>query len=150
MSLPLSRERRELSHDHGHAHGVLTPGRPASAAYRRRLVVVLCILASIAILEVTVGFASGSLALLSDAGHVGVDVFGLAMTLAAVHAAATASRRGRRTYGLYRVEVLSTLANALLLGVVAIWVLYEAIQRFSQPPHVAGAAMIIAASIGLL
>jgi cobalt-zinc-cadmium efflux system protein len=139
-----------LSHEHGHSHGALTPGRPASAGYRRRLVAVLCILAAIAILEIVVGFASGSLALLSDAGHVAVDVFGVAMTLAAVHAAASGTRRAHRTFGLYRIEVLSTLANALLLGGVAIWVLYEAIGRFQEPPHVAGPAMIIAASIGLI
>jgi cobalt-zinc-cadmium efflux system protein len=107
-------------------------------------------LAGIAVLEIVVGFASGSLALLSDAGHVAVDVLGVAMTLAAVHAAASGTRRAHRTYGLYRIEVLSTLANALLLAGVAIWVLYEAIGRFQEPPHVAGTALIIAASIGLV
>jgi cobalt-zinc-cadmium efflux system protein len=47
------------------------------------------------------------------------------------------------------VEVLSTLGNALLLGAVAVWVLYEAIRRFATPPHVSGLAMIVAATLGL-
>jgi cobalt-zinc-cadmium efflux system protein len=135
---------------HGHSHGTANPAAPASAAYRRRLLGVLGILAAIAVLEIVVGFISGSLALLSDAGHVAVDVLGVAMTLAAVHTAATGFRGGHRTFGLYRIEVLSTLANALLLGGVAIWVLYEAINRFLHPQAVAGWAMIVAATIGLL
>jgi cobalt-zinc-cadmium efflux system protein len=110
---------------------------------------VIAILATVAALEITVGILSGSLALLSDAGHVAVDVFGVAMTLAAVHAAATTASHGRRTFGLYRVEVLTTLANALLLVAVAAWVLYEAVRRLRHPPHVAAAAMIVAATIGL-
>jgi cobalt-zinc-cadmium efflux system protein len=141
---------------HGHSHGGSsvadsTGGNvPASAAHRKRLVGVLIILACIAALEITIGFTSGSLALLSDAGHVAVDVFGIAMTLAAIHAAATATRRGQRTFGLYRIEVLSTLANALLLLGVAVWVLYEAIGRFTNPPPIAATAMIFAASAGLI
>lgn len=133
---------------HNHSHG--PPAVPASAAHRRRLVGVLAILAAIAILEIAVGFTSGSLALLSDAGHVAVDVLGIAMTLAAVQAAAIGARRGHRTFGLYRVEVLSTLANALLLGGVAAWVLYEAIGRLTNPPPVAANAMILAATAGLI
>ena len=135
---------------HGHSHATVNPAAPASAAHRGRLLGVLAILAGVAVLEIVVGLTSGSLALLSDAGHVGVDVLGVAMTLAAVHAAATGTRGGHRTFGLYRIEVLSTLANALVLGGVAIWVLYEAIRRFQHPQQVAGWAMIVAATIGLL
>ncbi len=100
-------------------------------------------------MEIIVGFASGSLALLSDAGHVAVDMLGIGMTLAAVQAAATGTRSGHRTFGLYRIEVLSTLANALLLAAVAGWVFYEAVGRFRHPHQVTGWPMIIAAAAGL-
>ena len=138
-----------MGHQHSHSPAG-TGGVPASAAYRNRLAVVLAILAGVAVLEIVTGLFSGSLALLSDAGHVAVDVLGVAMTLASVHAAAVGTRRGHRTFGLYRIEVLSTLANALLLSIVAAWVLYQAIGRFTNPPPVAAGAMIAAASAGLL
>jgi cobalt-zinc-cadmium efflux system protein len=140
---------------HGHQHGSARPAGqagpagPASARHRGRLVAVIGLLVGLAVVEVTVGLTTGSLVLLSDAGHVAVDVFGLAMTLAAVSAAARPSRKAHRTFGLYRIEVVATLANAVLLAGVAVWVLFEAVDRMRDPVPVAPLPLILTA-IGAL
>jgi cobalt-zinc-cadmium efflux system protein len=128
---------------HGHQHGVAVP---ASARHRGRLLITLGLLSVLALVEVVVGLATGSLVLLSDAGHVAVDVFGLAMTLAAVSAASRPSRSAHRTFGLYRIEVVATLANAALLAGVAIWVLLEAVGRLRHPVAVAAVPLIVTAT----
>ncbi|HEV7898136.1 MAG TPA: cation diffusion facilitator family transporter [Planosporangium sp.] len=131
---------------HGHQHGAVTP---ASARHRGRLLVTLGLLSTLALVEVVVGLTTGSLALLSDAGHVAVDVFGLAMTLAAVSAASRPSRSAHRTFGLYRVEVVVTLANAALLAGVAGWVLVEAVGRLGHPVDVAPVPLTLTALAAL-
>ena len=116
------------SHDHhdhaGHAHGV-TAGSDG-----RWLLVALLINLGFMVVEVVVGLIANSLALLSDAAHMLTDVVGLGMALAAIQFAASTRDRSA-TYGLYRLEVLASVANAFLLFGVAIYVLYEAVQRFS-------------------
>ena len=68
------------------------------------------------------------------------DVVGLGMALAAIQLAdrALAPRRRQRTFGLYRLEILAALANAVLLFGVAVYVLVEAVRRFGDPPDVLG------------
>ena len=67
------------------------------------------------VVEVVAGIATGSLALLSDAGHMLTDVLGLGMALAAIQLASRGSTRTQNTFGLYRVEILAALANSVLL-----------------------------------
>ena len=101
-------------------------------------------------LEVVVGVATSSLALLSDAGHMFTDVLGVGMSLAAITAAARGSGRSERhTFGLYRAEVLAALANAVLLGGVAVWVILAAVRRFADPPAVPGLPLALTAVAGL-
>jgi cobalt-zinc-cadmium efflux system protein len=130
---------------HGHGH----TGASASGRHVRRLWISLGILLAFLVLEVVVGFATSSLALLSDAGHMFTDVLGIGMALAAITAARGAGTSDRRTYGLYRAEVLAALANAVLLIGVAVWVLVEAVQRFADPPEVPGLPLILTAAAGL-
>ncbi|MEX2446756.1 MAG: cation diffusion facilitator family transporter [Dehalococcoidia bacterium] len=96
----------------------------------------------------TVGVAIGSLALISDAGHQLTDVVALGMALAAVSAASRASHGVHHTYGLYRLEVLAALANAVLLFGVAGFVLFSAVQRFGDPVEVPGLPMLAVALLG--
>lgn len=100
------------------------------------------------IVEVVVGLGIGSLALLSDAAHMGTDVLGLGMALAAVTLAQRPAP-SHRTWGAYRLEVLAALANGILLFGVAGYVLYEAWQRWSEPPEIPGAPLLIVAAVGL-
>lgn len=100
--------------------------------------------------EVVAGIATGSLALLSDAGHMATDAIGLGMALAAIIAADRVATSTGRTFGLYRLEILAALANAILLFAVAGYVIYEAIQRFNEPPEVLAGPMLIVAVGGLV
>ena len=99
--------------------------------------------------QVVVGVVTGSLALLSDAGHMATDALGLGMAVAAIHAASTARAHPQRTFGLYRLEIVAALVNAALLFAVAGYVAYEAISRLSDTRDVASVPVIIVGAIGL-
>jgi cobalt-zinc-cadmium efflux system protein len=107
------------------------------------------LLAAFMVVEVVGGLVSDSLALLSDAGHMLTDVLGLGMALAAIQLATRGSERRHQTFGLYRLEILAALANALLLFGVAIYVLVEAIGRFDDPPEVRSGLLLVVAGLGL-
>ena len=102
------------------------------------------------VVEAVAGVLTGSLALISDAGHMATDALGLGMALAAIVAADRASTKESRTYGLYRLEILAALANSVLLFAVAGYVLYEAFNRFSEPLEVLATPMLIVAVGGLI
>jgi len=99
--------------------------------------------------EVFAGWWTGSLALISDAGHMATDALGLGMALAAIIAADRARASGGRTYGLYRGEILAALANAVLLFAVAGYVLFEAAKRIGDPPDILTGPMVGVAIVGL-
>ena len=84
-----------------------------------------------------------ALALLSDAGHMFTDVLGIGMALAAITAARRAAGDPQRTFGLYRLEVLAALANAVLLSGVAVYVLIEAVRRLGDPPAVSAGPVLV-------
>lgn len=130
----------------GHDHVSATS---AAGRHKRPLLLALTITAAFMVVEVVVGFATGSLALIGDAGHMLTDVAGLGMALAAIQVAES-SRNPRRTYGLFRLEVLASLANAVLLFAVAGYVLFEAARRFADPPEVPGFPLLVVAVIGLV
>ena len=134
----------------GHGHGIDVAAGSASGRHVRRLAISLGVLVVFLVLEVVVGFTTGSLALLSDAGHMFTDVLGVGMALAAITAARGSRSSDRRTFGLYRAEVLAALANAVLLFGVAAWVLFEAVQRVSDPPAVPGLPLMLTAAAGLV
>ena len=102
------------------------------------------------VVEAVAALATGSLALLSDAGHMFTDVLGIGMALAAITATRRATGDPQRTFGLYRLEVLAALANAVLLSGVAVYVLIEAVRRFGDPPEVPAGPMLAVAVLGLL
>jgi cobalt-zinc-cadmium efflux system protein len=129
-------------HDHGHSHD---HGHGASPG---RLRIALAATACIAVFELCGGFASGSLALISDAAHVTMDVVALAIALlASLHAQRPATIK--QTFGYARLEILGALANGGLLFGVTIAIAIEAVQRFMHPVEPEGALMIVVAAIGL-
>ena len=101
------------------------------------------------VVEIVGGLLTGSLALLSDAGHMATDALGLGMALAAITAARHGSATDTRTYGLYRLEILAALANAVLLFGVAGYVLFEAYERLADPPEIRSGPMLVVAAGGL-
>lgn len=122
---------------------------PASQAHRERLNVVFVLTAVYLVAEVVGGILTGSLALLADAGHMFTDVAGLGLALVAIRFAARPASP-TRTYGFYRAEILAALTNAVILVFVSFYVVYEAYQRFQNPPPVQSTAMLVVASIGLV
>ena len=124
---------------HGHGHGASTT---------RAFAVVTLINLAYTALEAGYGFATNSLALLSDALHNLGDVLGLAL---AWGAAVIAKRppTARHTYGWRRATLLSPLANALLLVAFSGALGWEAIRRFSSPPDIPALPVIIVAAIGI-
>jgi cobalt-zinc-cadmium efflux system protein len=126
----------------GHAHGT-------GQRHGHRLWAALVLLAVLMLVEAATALITGSLALLSDAGHMFTDVLGIGMALAAITAARRAGRDPQRTFGLYRLEVLAALGNATLLFGVAVYVLVEAVRRFTAPPEVLASPMLVVAVVGL-
>ncbi len=141
---PLGREDLSLDTDTGHLEHHLGH----TGAHGHFLWAVLLTL-SFAVIEAVAGWWSGSLALLSDAGHMVTD--SSALGLAAL--AAWLARRppsSRHTYGLVRLEILAALFNGLLmLGLIG-WIAWESVQRLAAPQLVLGDAVMLVAGIGLI
>ncbi len=132
-----------MSHDHA------VTAR-AGARHKGRLVVVFVLVVVFMVVEFVAGILTNSLALISDAGHMATDALGLGMALAAIVAASRTGNKAHHTYGLYRLEILAALANAVLLFAVAGYVLYEAYRRLGDPPEVLSGAMLVVAILGLI
>ena len=139
-----------MSDQDAHAHGSAADAVHAGAAHTRRLAISFVLIGVFFVVELVAGVLSNSLALLSDAGHMFTDVLGLGMALAAIQAARRRQADATRTFGLYRLEILAALANAVLLFGVALYILYEAIGRLSDPPEVMGTPMLVVAVLGLI
>ncbi|MFN2529383.1 MAG: cation diffusion facilitator family transporter [Candidatus Baltobacteraceae bacterium] len=116
---------------------------------RARLQLALALTALVAVIEFWGGWRAHSLALLSDAIHVCMDVFALAIALAATIAAARPATH-RQTFGFGRIEVLAALANGTLLFAATILIAVEAVRRFGAPVEPLGNVMTAVAAIGLV
>ena len=128
---------------HDHSHAVVTEGNA------RKLTIALMLTMTFLIIEVIAGLITQSLALLSDAAHMFTDAAALAIALAAIQIAKRPADN-KRTFGYQRFEILAALFNASMLFFVAMYILYEAYQRFTQPPEIQSLGMLIVASIGLI
>ncbi|MBS0657240.1 MAG: cation transporter [Verrucomicrobia bacterium] len=124
--------------------------RDSSAAHVSRLKLALVLTGSFLIIEVVGGLWTGSLALLSDAAHMLTDVSALILALVAIRVGKRAAD-AKRTFGYYRFEILAAAFNAVVLFLVAFYILYEAYQRFRQPPvEIASGWMLAIAAAGLV
>lgn len=132
-----------MSHDHGAASA------RAGARHAHRLWIAFGLILAFLVVQIVVGLVTGSLALLSDAGHMATDALGLGMALAAITAANRTVHARHRTFGLYRLEILAALANAVLLFVVAGYVVVEAAGRLGDPPHIESLPVFVVGVIGL-
>ena len=133
----------------GHSHGGGVPAGHAGGRHRWRLRVAFALIATFFVVELVFALLSGSLALLSDAGHMASDVVALGAALVATTVAARPDSTGRRTYGSYRAEIFASgLAVLLMLG-VASYVVIEAIGRIGDPVEVQPGPMLIVGAIGL-
>lgn len=132
----------------GHDHGPSAAGGTVSAAYRKRLALTISVTGVVLVVQLIGALLSNSLALLSDSLHMFVDTSGVALALVAVTVAQRAPTPGR-TWGLYRVEILAALVNAMMLGAVGAFIAYQAVRRIGDPPDVKTAPLLAAALLGL-
>ncbi len=140
---------RDPGHRHAHDHLVGAHGASQRAS-ARRMALSLGVAAGIMIAEALGGWISGSLALLSDAGHMLTDVAALGLALLAIVFAARPAD-AKRTFGFRRAEVLAAQFNVATLVVLTGWIVYEAVERLRSPhPPIQFAAMAITASIGVV
>lgn len=130
----------------GHGHG----GGHSGGRHRWRLAVSFGLVATFFVVELIFGLLSGSLALLSDAGHMAADVVALGAALVATRIATRKDNSGRRTYGSFRAEVFASGLTVLLMLGVAVYVVIEAIGRIGETVSVETGPMMIVGAIGLL
>lgn len=129
------------NHDHGHDH--------THGANKKVLLLSFIIITSYMVIEAIGGFLTNSLALLSDAGHMLSDSISLAIALLAFIFGEKAASFSK-TYGYKRFEILAAVLNGVTLILIALFIFFEAIERFANPPEVATTGMLIISVIGLL
>lgn len=127
----------------------MEPHNTHSRETRRRMRWALLITFAYALVETAGGWWSGSLALLSDAGHMFSDSMALGLTAFASWVAEHPPTR-RHSYGLLRAEVIAALLNGLIMLLVILFIVVEAVARLRQPQPVAGAAVMAIAAVGLI
>ena len=130
-----------MGHDHGHNH--------THGANKKVLLISFIIITGYMLVEAMGGFITNSLALLSDAGHMLSDSISLAIALIAFKLGEKAASNSN-TYGYKRFEILAAVINGVTLIAIALFIFYEAIGRFMNPPEVATMGMLIISSIGLV
>jgi len=129
---------------HGHDHA---PGR-APGGYGRAFAIGIALNSVFVVVEAGYGFASGSMALIADAGHNLSDVLGLIIAWAGATLAKRAASK-RFTFGLRGSSILAALFNALLLMIAVGLITLEASQRLVYPEPVAGRTVMIVAGSGI-
>lgn len=132
----------------GHSHGA--PAGHAGGRYRARLAAAFGLVACFFAVELVAGITSGSLALISDAGHMAADVVALGAALVATKIATRPDTTGRRTYGSFRAEVFASGLTVLIMLGVAAYVVVEAISRINAEPGVSSTPMLVVGGIGLV
>ncbi len=130
-----------MAHNHGHDH--------THGTNKKVLLISFLIITSYMVVEAVGGFLTNSLALLADAGHMLSDSISLAIALIAFKfGEKTASKC--KTFGYKRFEILAAVLNGMTLIIIALYIFYEAVKRFANPPEVATTGMLIVSSIGLV
>ncbi|GAA5514998.1 metal cation efflux system protein CzcD [Deinococcus carri] len=127
--------------EHGHSHG--------ANANARQLSIALALTGTFLVVEVVYGFISGSLALLSDAGHMLTDAMALVLSLFAIRIGQREADQ-RRTFGYRRTEILAAAVNAAALFAIGLYILFEAYRRLREPVEVQSTTMLIVAVLGLI
>ncbi|EPF80610.1 cation diffusion facilitator family transporter [Acinetobacter rudis] len=132
-----------MSEQHNHSQNLVTQDN------RKKLTFALILTSTFLVVEVVAAVMTQSLALLSDAAHMFTDVMALAIALVALKIGQRPADN-KRTFGYQRFEILAALFNASMLFMVAMYILYEAYQRFYAPPEIQSLGMLIVASLGLV
>jgi cobalt-zinc-cadmium efflux system protein len=128
-----------LSASHSHVH----------QGTERQLKLAFALTGTYLVAELIGAFFLNSLALLSDAAHMGTDTAALGIALIAARVARRPAD-AQRSYGYHRVEVLAAVVNAVMLFLVAVYIMIEAVKRFGAPAAPNSVGMILVAAGGLV
>lgn len=118
-------------------------------ANKKVLLISFIIITGYMMIEAIGGFLTNSLALLSDAGHMLSDSISLMVALIAFRLAEKKASHNK-TFGYKRFEILAAVINGVALILISLYIIYEAIERFSHPPEVATTGMLTISIIGLI
>ena len=138
----------EDHHDHDE-HLEQTTAPRDTKGYQRTLLISFIIITGYMLIEAIGGWMTGSLALLSDAGHMLSDAIALGATLMAFKIGEKTATH-EKTFGYKRFEILVATVNGATLVIIALMIFYEAIKRFNTPTEIASQGMLIIATIGML
>ena len=134
----------ELNNEHGHEHSHIY-----RSFERKRLLIAITLTIIMMVGEIAGGIISGSLALLSDAGHMLTHSFALIVSfLAIIYSCRPATKE--KSFGFYRAEILAALFNGITLIIITGFIFWEAYKRIINPRPVAELEMFIVAVIGLI
>jgi cation diffusion facilitator family transporter len=114
------------------------PASDPTAAREKNTAALTSVVAAIFLtgMKIIVGLATGSLGILAEAAHSGLDLVAAAMTLIAVRVSSRPADKNH-TYGHGKIENLSALLETALLFITCVWIVYEAIRRlFFQDVHI--------------
>jgi len=131
----------------GHRHGA--PAGHAGSVHGSRLRFAWLLTVAFLAVELTAALLTGSLALLSDAAHMGADVVALTASLLATRHATRPDGSGRKTYGNYRIEILAAAFTCLLMVGVGTYTLAAVVSRLGDAPEVASTPMLVVGLLGL-
>ena len=139
------------SHEYSHDHDdqLESSSSQDTKGYQRTLLFSFIIITGYMFIEAIGGWLTGSLALLSDAGHMLSDAVALGATLMAFKIGEKAATH-QKTFGYKRFEILVATLNGATLVFIALMIFYEAIKRFNSPPEIATQGMLIVATVGML
>lgn len=116
---------------------------------RKRLLITIILTGTMMIAEILGGIFTGSLALISDAGHMLTHAFALLVSFLAILYACRPATKDK-SFGFYRAEILAALLNGITLLVITGFILWEAYKRILNPRPIAAKEMIIIGVVGLL
>ena len=137
-----SHDLRPFTHEHAFA-------APGSERRERALAWVAAITLATMLVELAVGWWSGSLALTADGWHMGTHALALGGAVLAYRLSARASTRSGYAFGGWKIEVLAAYTSGLGLLAVAVWLVIDSIQALRAPVPIAYVEAIVVAAIGL-
>lgn len=140
-----------MAHSHNHSDHSHGPGHSHDhgSTDKTRVLIAAALTGGFMVAEVVGGLFTGSLALIADAGHMLTDSVALWLAWYAFKLAERPATN-LHTYGLGRVKTIVAYSNGLMIFAVAVWIIYEAIQRFLEPGPVLGGPMLVVAIVGML
>ena len=118
--------------------------------HAKKLRLVLIITISFLIVEVITGIFANSLALIANAIHMFTDVAGIGLALVAINFSSKRSATAHKTYGFYRLEILTALINSTIILIFSFYIIYESYWRLFEQNEIKGLYVFVIATIGLI